>query len=430
MAANPHTDREFENIVAPPPKSHAGFLIILSLVLIALAAGVFWQLSQRKSEASAVASGTLEDAGRTPTVLVTTLHSAPSAATIELSGQTQPLVETSIYARTDGYIKERPVDIGARVKKGDLLVLLDTPDLDQQIAQAQATLAQSKAALAQMQAAVRANNASVKLAQINADRTKSLVDQGVAARQDQDTTVAARDSAEANLHAAEENARAQESLIAANDANLKRMMDLKAYARLEAPYEGIITFRNPVASDPGTLITSGASTASREILRIAQIATLRVFVNVPQTYATMIQPGQREELLLDEFPGRAFGAVVQSTAHEMDPATRSLLVVLQTENAREELLPGMYVKIRFKLPHTVSVLRLPGDALISRTEGQMAAVVASDNKVHMRKLTLGRDYGSEVEVVSGLSEGEKVVLNATDAVRENVLVEPKERSTK
>jgi RND family efflux transporter MFP subunit len=432
MAANPHTDRELEThkIEPPPPKSHLGFIIILTLVLIGLGAGVFWELSQRKSEASAVASGTLEDSSRTPTVLVTALHSAPSAATIELTGQTEPLVETSLYARTDGYIKERPVDIGARVKKGDMLVLLDTPDLDQQIAQAQATLTQSKAALAQVQATVRANAASLKLAEVTAGRTKSLVDEGVSARQDLDTAVAARDSAEANLRAAEENVRAQESLVAANDANLKRTADLKAYARLEAPYDGIITFRNPVASDPGTLITSGASTASREILRVAQIATLRVFVNVPQSYATMIQPGAREELILDEFPGRVFTAVVQSTSHEMDPATHSMLVVLEIGNQREELLPGMFAKVRIKLPHTVSILRLPGDALISRTEGPMAAVVGPDHKIHMRKLTLGRDYGSEVEVISGLNEGESVVLNSTDAVREGVLVEPKERAAK
>jgi RND family efflux transporter MFP subunit len=432
MGANPHTDREFETdkIVMPPQKSHAGFLVILGIVLVALAAGVFWQLSQRKSEASAVASGTLEDSSRTPTVLVTRVRSAPSAATIELSGQTQALVETSVYARTDGYIKERPVEMGTRVKKGDLLILLDTPDLDQQIAQAQATLAQSKAALSQVQATVRANAASLKLAQVQADRTKALVDEGVAARQDQDTTVAARDSAEANLHASEENVKAQEGVIAANDANLKRMIEMKAFARLEAPYDGIVTFRNPVASDPGTLITSGASTASREILRVAQIKTLRIFVNVPQAYAIMIQPGQREEMVLDEFPGRIFPAVVTSTTHEMDAATRSMLVVLETDNAREELLPGMYAKIRFHLPHTVSVLRLPGDALISRTEGSMAAVVDGDHRVHLRKLTLGRDYGSEIEVTSGLQEGDSVVLNATDAIRENVEVEPKERAAK
>ncbi len=144
----------------------------------------------------------------------------------------------------------------------------------------------------------------------------------------------------------------------------------------------------------------------------------------------MIQPGQQEKLEFDEFPGRAFPATVTTTAHEMDAATRSLLVYLNTDNANEQLLPGMYTKIVFALPHTVSVLRLPGDALISRTEGQMAAVVGPDNKVHMHKLSLGRDYGSEVEVNSGLAAGDKVVLNATDAIREGVLVEPKERPSK
>lgn len=433
MAANPHIDKDLESdhTLEPPKKSsHAGFYIILFVLLVGLGAGIFWEMSQRKTEALAVATGTLDDANRTPSVLVATLHDAPSAATIELSGQTQPLVETSLYARTDGYIKERPVDIGSRVKKGDLLLLLDTPDLDQQIAQAEATLAQSKAALAQLQATVRSNAATLKLNQLTADRSKSLADEGILARQDADNAIGARDAAEANVHAAEESARAQESVIAANAANVKRMIETKAFARLEAPYDGIITFRNPVASDPGTLITSGASTASREILRIAQIKTLRIFVNVPQTYATMVQPGQQEKMVLDEFPGRVFPATVQTMSHEMDAATRSELVYLLTNNAQEQLLPGMYVKVIFQLPHTVSVLRLPGDALISRTEGQMAAVVGADNRVHLRKLTLGRDYGSEVEVTSGLSEGEKVVLNATDAIRENVLVEPKERSTK
>ena len=192
-------------------------------------------------------------------------------------------------------------------------MLLDTPDLDQMIAQAEATLAQSKASLAQLQATVKANAATLHLNQLTADRSKSLADEGILARQDADNSIGARDSAEANLHAAEESVRAQESLILANAANLKRMIETKGFARMEAPYDGIITYRNPVASDPGTLITSGASTASREILRIAQIKTLRVFVNVPQTYATMIQPGQQEKLLLDEFPGRVFPATVQTT---------------------------------------------------------------------------------------------------------------------
>jgi RND family efflux transporter MFP subunit len=363
-------------------------------------------------------------------VLVTHLHSAPASATIEIAAQTVPLVETSIYARTDGYIIQRPVDLGNRVQKGALLVQLDTPDLDQQIEQAKATVAQSKAALAQLNAAVVSSEASLRLSKLTSARIKKLTEQGVMSQQDADTQTASLDSTGANVLAAQANVQAQQSLITANEANLRRLQDTKAYARLEAPFDGVITYRNPAASDVGTLITSGASTSSREILKVAQISTLRVFVNIPQTYATMIQPGQTEDLLLDEFPNKVFHAKVKTTSHEMDPATRTMLAVLLVDNSREELLPGMFVKVRFKLPGTVNVLRLPGDALLFRTEGPMAAVVGQDHKIHMRKLTLGRDYGSEVEVTQGLAADDAVVINATDAIREGVTVEPKEQTKK
>jgi RND family efflux transporter MFP subunit len=405
-------------------------LIIIFFFLLALGAGVAWELSQRKGQAAEVAANTIEDATRTPTVLVTKLRSAPSAATIEIAGQTVPLTEVSIYARTDGYIKERPVDLGNKVKSGDLLVRLDTPDLDQQIEQAKATLAQSKAALAQLKATVQSNIANLRLAKLTADRTKKLATEGVLAQQDADNTVAAQDSADANLNASQESVRAQEALINANDASLKRLVEQKGFAVLTAPFDGVITYRNNLASDIGTLISSGSSTSSREILRIAQIKTLRVFVNVPQTYATMIQPGQVEELVLDEMPGRVFHATVKTTSHEVDPSTRTMLAVLVVDNSNEELLPGMYAKIRFKLNHTVNVLRLPGDGLVFRTEGPVAAVVGKDHRVHYHKLTLGRDYGSEVEVTDGLEPGDLVVLNPTDAVAENAVVDPKERTSK
>jgi RND family efflux transporter MFP subunit len=434
MGSNPDTETDYkahDNIPhAPETKSHTGFLILVLLLLIGLGGAVVWEVAQRKTQAKAVADGTTADSTRVPTVLVSKLHMAPSAATFDLAAQTVPLVETSIYARADGYIVERPVDLGNRVKQGALLVRLDSPDLDQQIAQARATLAQSRAALAQLQAVVRAGAAALKLAQLTSGRTKALAAEGVVAQQEADNSIAAADASEANLRAAEENVRAQESLIAANDANLKRLEEMKKFTRLEAPYDGVITYRNPVASDVGTLISSGSTSATREILRVAQISTLRVFVNVPQNYAIMIQPGQSAQLLLDEYPGRIFPATVQSTAHEMDPSTRTLLVVLRVDNSREELLPGMFTTVRFKLPKTVNMLRLPGDALLSRTEGPMAAVVGEDNKVHMRKLTLGRDYGSEVEVTQGLNPDDRVVINATDAIREGVIVEPKLLSTK
>ncbi len=157
---------------------------------------------------------------------------------------------------------------------------------------------------------------------------------------------------------------------------------------------------------------------------------MRIFVDVPQTYASVIRLDQPAELVIDEFPGRIFPARVKSTTSSVDPNTRTMLTVLLVDNSKGELLPGMYAKVRFHLPHTVNVLRLPAEALMFRTEGPHAAVVGPDHKVHLHKLTLGRDYGPEVEVTSGLAAGDLVVLNPTDAIRDDLLVDPKERAVK
>jgi RND family efflux transporter MFP subunit len=434
MAANPHTEPEFSTVTsraAGPKKSHLGFLLLVLVLGIALAAGIAYELSQRKTQARTLAASTAEDAsGGTGVVDVARVRSAASEATVDIPGQTVALLETPIYARTDGYIKHRMVEIGDRVKKGDLLMELETPDLDQQIEQARATLAQSRAALAQLEAGLVGAQSSLKLARVTAERNKSLTEQGIISKQDNDTSATALETGQANVHAAEESVRAQQSLITANEANLKRLTETKNYARMEAPFDGVITFRNPLSSDVGTLISSGSGTSSREILRVSQIQTLRVFVDVPQSYAPVIRVGQPAGLLVEEFAGRVFPARVTSTANAVDPASRTMLTVLQVDNSTGTLLPGMYAKARFNLPHTVSVLRLPAEALLFRTEGPMAAVVGANHRVHLHKLTLGRDYGPEVEVTSGLEAGDLAVLNPTDAIHEDAVVEAKERSGK
>ena len=411
-------------------RSHHGFLVLVLLIAVALAAGIAYEVSQRKASQqalSAESANQTEDAA-TPAVTVTRVRIAPSDATVEIPGQTAALQETPVYTRTDGYLKQRYVEIGQKVKKGDVLVELDTPDLDQQIDQARATLAQSKAALAQFQANAQAMESTSKLAQLTAGRTKSLFDQGVLARQDSDNATAAADTAAANFHAAQENVNAQNSVIAANDANIRRLIEQKKYARLEAPFDGVVTYRNPMASDVGTLITSGSGTNVREVVRVSQIQKLLVNVSVPQNYAPLIHEGQTASLQLQEFPGRIFPARVQNTGSSLDPATRTMQTLLLVDNSQEVLLPGMYVTVRFALPHRVNVLRLPSEALMVGTEGSRAAVVGDDGKVHLRKITLGRDYGNEVEVTSGLLESDRVVLNPGDNIREGVTVEAKERS--
>ncbi len=416
-----------ETKAPPQKKSHAVFLILLVLAGLVLGLGVFYELGQRKTQDKALAASIVQDANRAPVVNVAHTRLAPAQATIELPCQTVAMVETPIYARADGYIRQRPVDIGNRVKKGQLLFEIESPELDQQIEQAKATLAQSRAALQQLRAALVAAQSNEKLAAVTAQRWQKLADQGVFAKQDYDEKAAALELAKANVASAEENIRAAESTINSNDANLKRLIETKSFSRLLAPYDGVITFRS-ANSDLGTLISAGNTASSRELMRVAQIDVLRVFINVPQAYAPMIHEGLPADLTVDELPGRVFHSKVGGITHSVESNSRSMLAVMLIQNPKEELLPGMYAKAKFGLPHAVRVVMLPADALMLPAEGPRVAIVGDDKKVHFQQITLGRDYGAEVEVLSGLSEGDTVVLNPTDAVREGVAVEPKERA--
>jgi RND family efflux transporter MFP subunit len=415
-----------ETKAPPQKKSHLGFLVLLFLVGGALAAAIVFELGQRKTQDKALAASVMEGATRAPVVNVSHVTAAPPQASIELPCQTVAMQETPVYARADGYIRQRPVDMGQRVKKGDLLFEIETPELDQQIEQAKATLAQSKAALLQLRAALVAAQSNLKLADVTAKRWKTLADQGVFAKQDSDEKAAALELADANVKAAQENIRAGESTIASNEANLKRLTELKTFDKLVAPFDGVITFRS-LASDVGTLITSGNTASTRELMRIAQINILRVFVPIPQSAAPMIHDGLPAELRVDELPGKVFHTTVKTITHSVDSDSRTMLAVLLVDNSKEELLPGMYATAKFGLPHAVKVMMIPADALLLPTEGPRVALVGEDHKVHFQPVTLGRDYGARVELLSGVQEGDTVILNPTDAVREGVVVEPKER---
>jgi membrane fusion protein, multidrug efflux system len=432
MATN-RTEPEFTTVASQAParkKSHAGLLVLLFVLGVALAGAIAYELSQRKTQEQALAAAIDTASAGVPEVQVARVRAASSDATVEIPGQTMALVETPIYARVDGYIKQRTVEIGDRVKKGQLLMELDTPDLDQQIVQARAALAQSQAALAQLQATLQSAQSSLKLASVTSDRYHTLATQGVMSKQDDDTARAAMETGQANVHAAEESIRAQQATIASTGANLNRLLEQKKFARMEAPFDGVITYRNLQFSDVGTLVSSGSASSNQEILRVSQLQPLRIVVNVPQSYAPEIRLNQSADLAIDEFPGRVFPARVMSTSASVDPATRTMLTILVVDNSSGELLPGMYAKVRFRLPHTVNVLRLPAEALMFRTEGPTAAVVGVDHKIHLQRLTLGRDYGPEVEVTAGLAAGDQVVMNPTDAIQEGALVAPKASAPK
>src|ERR1700722_12427128 len=251
-------------------KSHGKFVTLLVVLGVLLIAGVAAGVLKRQTHERALASRAEDDTSRAPVGNVGPVRQARAKTTTDLPGDLVARVETPMYARIDGYLKQRPVDIGDRVKKGDLLVEIDTPDLDQQIAQTRATLAQSKATLQQLNAALAVAKSNAKLAALTADRYKLLLAKDAIAKQDYDDRAAQAEVAEANVQQAEENINAAQSTIAANDANVHRMQELKLYTRLLAPFDGVITYRSD-RSDPGTLIRAGKPTQPRELIKVSQM---------------------------------------------------------------------------------------------------------------------------------------------------------------
>ncbi len=259
--------------------------------------------------------------------------------------------------------------------------------------------------------------ANMELARITADRWKTLAGKGVVSRQENDQNQAQYQAQVANVKALEKAISAQRSNIAAAQANLARLDEMQGYRVVKAPFDGVITLRNV---DVGALVTTGSTL----LFRIAQTGTLRTYVNVPQTNASSIRPGQLAQLSVSNLPGRRFHGTVARTANSLDPTTRTLLVEVQVPNADGALLPGMYAQVDLNSVRNNPPLMVPGDALIVRAEGTLVAVVRPDHTVHLQKIEVGRDYGDRLEVLSGLHEGDSIIPNPGESAREGVKVVP------
>ncbi|UBF27006.1 efflux RND transporter periplasmic adaptor subunit [Kovacikia minuta CCNUW1] len=362
-------------------------------------------------------------------------HRADAKANITLPGNIQAVKETTIYARMDGYLSQRYVDIGDRVAVGQLLAEIDSPETDRQLDQARANLAQTRAAYAQSVANLEQSRASALQAQttsnfnrVSSDRWRSLQQEGAVARQDYDEKKAAYDASAANVKAAQSVIRANQSNVAssianirASEANVERLQATQSYKRVTAPFNGVITARN---IDTGALITAGSGGSNAVWLyKVAQPNTLRIFVDLPQTYVSSIRPGQPAEISVRELPKRAFIGKVTRTASALDTVSHTLRTEVQVNNPDLKLLPGMYAQVKFMLNQSAPALMVPANAIVVRSDGSQVAIVGADQKVHYQKVTIGRDYGSEVEIVSGLQGNEQLVVNPTDDVVEGVKVQ-------
>jgi RND family efflux transporter MFP subunit len=351
-------------------------LVAAVLVVIGAVAGLVPRWLHRK----ALRAETRELAIQTVSV-VSPLPGKPMTG-LTLPAEIKALVEAPIYARTSGYLKRFLVDIGAHVKAGDLLAEIDTPELNQQLAQARAELVQAEAALA--------------LSKTTAARWADLLKSASVSEQE-----AAEKQSDLELKAA---------TVEAARANVRRLEDMQSFERVTAPFAGTITARN---TDIGQLIAAGGNS---ELFRLAQTGTLRVYVRVPQAAARGVAPGQMAELTIPELPGRVFPAKVVRTSEAMSTDSRTLLTELEVDNSKGEILAGTYAQARFTEARLDSALTLPSNTLLFRSEGPQVGVVGLNDKVELRSVSLGRDFGPTIEILGGVSPSDRVILNPPDSL--------------
>lgn len=325
-----------------------------------------------------------------PIVATVVARRAAITSDLTLPGTVQALHETSIYARGNGFVRRWTTDLGGRVRAGQLLAEIETPELDQELSQARANLAQVQA--------------SVGLTRATLGRWNDLVKDSAATQQELDEKQAAFTAASANERAVK--------------ASVQRLVELQRFGQVIAPFAGIITARQV---DVGTLVSAGGGSGSRALFTLAQADTVRVFVNVPSIYAASIAPGRAAEVVVQELPGGGVRGVVARTASSIDPATRTLLTEVDIANAKHVLIPGMYAQVRFSVDRPRPPLIITANALVMRSSGPQVAVVRS-GRVHLQTVELGRDYGKEVEVVSGIDEGAELIVNPSDDIVEGVAV--------
>jgi RND family efflux transporter MFP subunit len=305
------------------------------------------------------------------------------AQELVLPGNTQAFIDSPIYARTNGYLKRWYVDIGARVSKGQLLAEIETPELDQQLQQARAELGTAEA--------------NLNLSQITAARDENLLKTHSVSTQERDNAV--------NGNAA------NKATVQSNQANVARLEQLQSYEKVYAPFDGIITARE---TDIGALIDAGAN-APKELFHIASITKLRVYVAVPEVYSVAAQSGAPADLTLDEYPGETFHGSLVRNSDSIDPASRTLLVEVDVENAGGRLKPGAYVQVHLKMPEGTRSLVVPANALLFRREGLQVGVVR-DGKAELVRVRPGHDYGDSMEIVSGLEPSDDVILSPSDSL--------------
>jgi RND family efflux transporter MFP subunit len=365
----------------PNGRSRGQWFFSIAGVAALLAAGL--GIASRVHDHSKLKERTLASAS--PLVTVVNPQAGEPQRELILPGNIEAFTDAPIYARTNGYLKVWHADIGTVVRKGQLLAEIESPEVDRQLQQAHA---QEGMAVANEQ-----------LAQLTADRESKLVDTNAVSRQEYDNAVSAL--------------AARKAETASASANVGRLQQLVGFERIEAPFDGTITARN---TDIGQLVDAGSASGGRELFRIAATGKLRVFIAVPQADSSGARPGVPVDLTVSERPGKKYRGVVARTANAIDPLTRTLRVEVDIDNAAGELLPGAYAQVHLMRQEPAAALLVPASALLFRAEGPRLATVDASNKVTLAPVTLGRDYGTVVEIITGLKASDRVIDSPPDAI--------------
>lgn len=357
-------------------------IIAVAALIVLLAVGIYRGIHTRIEAAANVKQATIDMS--VPTVSVVHPKRGALQSEIVLPGNVQPFIASPIYARTSGYLKTWHVDIGGHVKTGDLLAEIESPEVDRQLEQAKADL--------------KTAQANLKLAEITMNRDLGLMKDAIS-KQELDNATGAFES--------------DKAAVESQSANVKHLEQLVAFEKVYAPFDGVITARN---TDIGALVNAGNGGSSQQLFALAATTTLRVFVNVPQVYSRSALPGVVARLTFAEYPNRFFTGKVVRNAEAIDPSMRTLLTEVDVDNVHGDLLAGAFAQVHLTLPSKAPALVLPVNSLLFRAEGLQAGVVREGGEVELMPLTIGKDYGTEVEVLSGLNESDEVIVNPPDSL--------------
>ncbi len=386
---HPHGTTEPQIKVDTTSRLGRGPMLAVTAAVVLLGVFIFLGIHRRAAAESSLKTETT--AAAVPSVAVTHPVGGAAAQEVRLPADTQAFTDTAIYSRTNGYLLKWYADIGANVRKGQLLAVVQTPEVDQQVQQAQADVATAQA--------------NLQLAQTTSERWKALLAKNAVSRQEADQTAS--------------DLLVKQSALNASQANYRRLQQMQSFERIYAPFDGVITARNV---DVGSLIQAGDSNSPHaELFHLNSVGTLRLYVPVPEVYVRAIHDGERVKVTSDAYPGETFFGTIVRNATSIDTMSRTLKVEVDVANAAHRLLPGQYAFVYLPVPSAPSSMTLPSNTILFRAEGLRVGIVKNGH-VHLAPVTIGHDYGATVEVTSGVNPSDEVILNPSDSLAEGAPV--------